>query len=109
MIPCICIDDSNKPNDIPQRKWVKKGEHYNIIFTTTTIPQKQLGVLLSEIELDNSCYPYEFFLANRFAFTEEDAKKLLEMIKDCNEMHFSIDELMKQTEYERTADTGKKN
>jgi hypothetical protein len=79
---------------------VKKGQTYNIIYTVTVLPQKQLGVVLSEIELTEKELPYEYFLASRFAFTEENLKKLIELIKDCSDTDFSMDELLKQTQLE---------
>jgi len=98
MIKCICIDDSKKPKVIPANKWVKKGDEYHVIYTVTVLPQKQLAVYLSEIDLDESCMPYEYFLANRFAFTEENLLLLMQLIKDCSDTDFSIEELMTQTE-----------
>ena len=62
------------------------------------LPQKELGVQLAEIELTDRELPYEYFLLNRFAFTEEALKKLIELIKDCSDITFSMDELLKQTE-----------
>lgn len=97
MVKCICIDDKNKPKEIPQNKWVKLGEEYHVIYTVTVLPQRQLAFHLSEIELDETCAPYEYFLSNRFAFTGEDLDKLLKLIEDCCETDFSIDELLKQT------------
>lgn len=26
----ICVDDSNRPNDIPENEWIVKGEHYTV-------------------------------------------------------------------------------
>jgi len=98
MIKCICIDDSKKPKVIPANKWVNKGDEYHVIYTVTVLPQKQLAVYLSEIDLDESCMPYEYFLANRFAFTEENLLLLMQLIKDCSDTDFSIEELMTQTE-----------
>ena len=98
MVECICIDDSNKPIQVPSHKWLKKGNKYNVIFVTTVLPQRQLAVWLHEIDLDESCKPFEYFLASRFAFTEDDLQKLMQLIKDCDETDFSIEELMKQTE-----------
>jgi hypothetical protein len=97
-VECICINDSNRPNEIPVSKWIKKGNTYNVIFTVTVLPQKELGVQLAEIELTDKELPYEYFLANRFSFTEENLKKLIELIKDCSDITFSMDELLKQTE-----------
>lgn len=102
MVECICIDDSNRPKEIPVNKWVKKGEKYNVIYTIVCLPQKELGVLLSEIQLTDNELPYEYFLAKRFAFTEENLKKLIELIKDCSDTNFSMEELMEQTQLEET-------
>ena len=98
MVKCICINDSNKPRMVPKHKWIKKGQEYTVIYTTTVLPQKQLGFHLAEINLDETCKPYEYFLANRFGFTDENFRKLMELIEICSDTHFSIKELMKQTE-----------
>ena len=98
MIPALCIDDSFKPNDIPNNKWVKKGNIYHVIYTVTVLPQGKLAFHLHEIDLDESCYPYQYFLASRFAFTEENLDKLVDLIRDCNDTAFSIEELMEQAE-----------
>jgi hypothetical protein len=98
MIECICINDKNRPKEIPETKWIKEGEKYNVIYTTIVLPQKQLAYHLSEIELTEAEAPYEYFLANRFAVPLENIHKLLELIKDCSETNFSMEELLKQTE-----------
>jgi len=98
MIACICIDDSRKPRMIPKNKWLVKDQEYHVIFTVTVLPQKQLAFHLAEIELDESCKPYEYFLASRFAFTQENLLLLMELIKDCSEITFNMDELLEQTE-----------
>lgn len=108
MVKCICINDKNRPSKIPQEKWLKEGQEYTIIFTLIVLPQKTLAVQLEEIDLDESCMPYEFFLANRFAFTQEELDKLIAFIEECNHVSLSIKDLLKQTN-ERTADTVKKD
>jgi hypothetical protein len=100
MIPCICINDDNKPRAIPKSKWLVKDKEYHVIYTVTVLPQKQLAFHLAEIELDESCKPYEYFLASRFAFTQENLLLLMELIKDCSEITFSMDELLEQTAIE---------
>lgn len=100
MVECICINGKDRPKEIPMNKWVEEGEPYTVIFTVTVLPQKQLAFHLAEIDLDESCHPYEYFLANRFAFTEENLLKLIELIKDCSDTDFSMDELLKQTKLE---------
>lgn len=98
MVECICVNDKNRPKEIPLRKWIKNGEKYTVVFALTVLPQKQLAFHLAEIELDETCHPFEYFLSTRFAFTQEGIKQLEELIKDCIETDFSIEELMKQTE-----------
>lgn len=98
MVKCICVDDKNRPSKVPEDKWVKKGEEYTIIFTLIVLPQKTLAVQLDEIDLDESCMPYEFFLASRFAFNKDDIGKLVDFIEECTHVNMSIKDLMKQTQ-----------
>jgi len=100
MIECICINDKDRPKEIPKDKWLKEGQTYHVIYTVWSIPSKTLGVHLEEIALDDCCLPYEYFAAHRFAFTQENLLLLLEMIKDCNDTAFSMDELLEQTQLE---------
>ena len=97
MIKCICINDSDKPTKIPSEKWLEKDKEYTLAFCITVLPQKQLAFQLQEIELDDSCSPYTWFLADRFAFKKEDLPSLIEFIQECNKITFSINELMRVT------------
>ena len=97
MIRCACINSKDRPNEIPKDKWVKKGEIYTVIFAIVVLPQRELGFQLDEIDLDESCAPYEYFLANRFAFLRDDLYKLQEFIRDCARVNMSIKELMSQS------------
>jgi hypothetical protein len=106
MIKCICIDDSLKPTSIPQHKWVKKGYEYTIIFAQYLLPQKEISVQLDEILLDETCAPYEYFLANRFAILEDDFQNFVELLSECNDVNVSIKELL---EHERATDTSKED
>ncbi len=108
-IECICINDKNRPDEIPAEKWVEEGEIYTILFAIVVLPQRRLGLQLVEIDLDESCAPYEYFLAERFAFQIEDLARLEEFIKDCGQANLSVHELMKETNVKRTADTGQAN
>ena len=98
MVECICINDANRPKQIPVNKWVKEGDLYNVIYTVRVLPQNKIGVHLQEIDLDESCMPYEYFLLNRFAFTLSGLEKLQQLIKDCTDTDFSLKKLMEQTE-----------
>lgn len=101
MIKCVCINDSNKPKEIPQKKWLVKGKQYTVIFCIVVLPQRRLAFQLDEIDLDETCTPYEYFLAERFALTKEDFDKLPEFLKQCGQTNLSIQELMKETNAER--------
>jgi hypothetical protein len=96
MIPCICIDASSKPNEIPKSKWLKEGKKYHVIYTTIVLPQRELAFDLSEIQLTENELPYEYFLSSRFAIRDEDIDKLMQLIEDCSDTDFSVGELMAQ-------------
>ena len=110
MIKCICINDKDKPSKIPSEKWLEKDKEYTLAFTMTVLPQKKLAFQIQEIDLDETCLPYAWFLADRFAFRKEDLDKLVEFIEECNKITFSVKELMKETKvYERKSDTVEEN
>ena len=98
MIKCICINDSNRPTTIPEGKWLKKDQEYHIIFAQFLLPQKQLGVQLQEIDLDETCAPFEYFLANRFGINKSDIEKLIELVYETTQIKISLKELMEQTQ-----------
>jgi len=78
----VCIDDSNKPIDIPEHKWVKKDEIYTIAkVVKLNLQANTLGVELEEIDLTD-CFPYEYFLANRFAPIRPEVSLQEEMEKE---------------------------
>lgn len=88
MIDCICIDDKNRPKEIPASKWIVEGDKYRI--THVYVMRKMgniLGVTLYEKPLDESCAPYEMYRLSRFIFTEEEFKRLAELAKDCSELN----------------------
>lgn len=110
MIKCVCINNENRPSKVPESKWLEKGKEYTLAFSITVLPQKELAFQLQEIELDDSCSPYTWFLASRFAFKKDDLEKLAEFIKECNNITFSLKELMKVTKVdERERNTIEKN
>lgn len=83
----ICINDSNKPKTIPESKWIKKGNTYTVIdVVKLNIQIGKIGFKLKEIELDHSCFPYEYFDSERFSFevpssaaVEEKEEQLMEI------------------------------
>jgi hypothetical protein len=63
----ICIDDTNKPEKIPITEWIKEGEVYTITKVTRMgLQPNKFGVLLKEVQLSPSSFPYELYDAERF-------------------------------------------
>jgi hypothetical protein len=84
MIKVMCVDDSNRPKEIPHSKWVEVGKWYTIIHVSKHTKQNGIkGVTLSEICLDESCAPYEAFRLDRFGFLPEDVSKFWEFAVSC--------------------------
>lgn len=62
----ICINDSNRPNEIPLSKWIKKGNEYTIIdIIKCNIQGGKRALVLEEIDL-SGCEPYKGFDESRF-------------------------------------------
>jgi hypothetical protein len=81
----VCINDSDRPNDIPISKWVVKGKEYTVIKISKMIMQGNiLGVQLEEIDLSD-CVPHLFFAATRFAEIEPSKEKKEEKIEELEE------------------------
>ena len=86
MIKCICINDKNQL--IPSHRQVKKGNEYHI---THIYKMKNMGNILGcdiyEAPMGEDCLPYEHFRLDRFAFTEEALKDLIQLAYDCGELN----------------------
>ena len=68
-----CINDGNRPKQVPAEKWIVKGQRYTVIATTQmNLQRNKIGLKLKEIELDQSCFPYEYFDADRFKIVEPE-------------------------------------
>lgn len=86
-IECLCVDDQNKPKEIPNNLWVKKNNKYQVIHIFAMVNQKGIkGCEIAEIDL-GGLKPYNCFRLDRFAFTEEGLKQLTEMMKHCTELN----------------------
>ena len=82
----ICINDSDRPNEIPTSKWIIKDKIYTIDKVMRMRMQNNLlGFSLKEIDL-SGCFPYLYFSANRFApvitISDKDLSALLEEAKE---------------------------
>jgi hypothetical protein len=64
----ICINDKNRPPQIPIEQWVKEGEIYTITeIVRLALQSNKLGVLLKEVQIGPEYFPYEYFDMIRFA------------------------------------------
>jgi len=56
----ICIDDKNRPNNVPQHEWIVEGETYTITkIVRMGLQDNKFGVLLKEVQLSSQSFPYE--------------------------------------------------
>lgn len=96
-IRCICIDDKNKPNEIPLEKWVKFGEIYHITWIYNQMQQKGIkGVVLLEKDISN-CIPFNCFNLTRFAILQDDLDLFKQLCKESNEFNdIEISELVEE-------------
>ena len=86
-VRCKCIDDNNKPSEIPLNKWVKKGKEYKITHIFIMLNQGSIqGCELAEFDISMH-NPYNCYRLSRFAIHKDDIKKLFQMIKDCDELN----------------------
>jgi len=85
----ICVDDRNRPDGVPTSQWPKKGQFYTVTeVSKMRVQGGLLGFKLAELNID-SCFPYQYYSANRFRIpvftgneeTEAMLEKLLEEAK----------------------------
>lgn len=99
MVNCICINDENRPVQIPIEKWVKKDDQYRITHVYFHPKQGIQGCTLYEKPLDETCKPYETFKLSRFAIHLEDLPAFIELCKMCTELNdVEIKELIEESE-----------
>jgi hypothetical protein len=63
----ICINDANKPKEIPAEKWIKLHQVYTLVGVQNLLSSNSFGFELDEIKLDDTCFPYHYFNPERFA------------------------------------------
>jgi len=87
IVRAVCINDADKPKEIPLSKWVRKEEIYHIIEISNHPLQGGIfGCKLKEVNL-NGCEPFEYYKLDRFAIFEEDLEKFMELLKACTELN----------------------
>ncbi len=61
----LCIDDRNRPNEVPASQWIVKDCEYTVIKVVNCLGQGIKGYELEEVKIDSALYKY--FAASRFA------------------------------------------
>ena len=85
----ICVDDTRIPKEIPKEKRVKAGTSYHVVKIVVCQPQNRLGYWLEEIDLDETCKPFEYWLSDRFVLLGECQQAFIEMVQS----HDALDAL----------------
>lgn len=98
-IRAICIDDANRPKEIPQNKWLVKDKEYHITWVFKMVNQNGIqGVSIAEHDISD-CLPYNCYRLTRFAIHLDDILNLIELIEACTGMdQIKIKELIKEVE-----------
>ena len=90
MVEVICIDDKNKPQQIPQKYWIKEGEKVHITLVTLH-PHQEGGIQGCELYEKplpiEECAPYNFWKLSRFGITPDNLRALIELIMASTELN----------------------
>jgi len=87
MIECICIDATGKPKEVHAGQWVQHGFKYHITHVYYhPLQGNMMACSLHEVRMDKKSAPYETYRLSRFAFTQDDWDKLVELSQACSEL-----------------------
>lgn len=89
-IPVVCINDSNRPAEIPAEKWISKNELYTVVKIITTM-DNNTGFILKEISLGEDTFPYDSFNPNRFV------PATLDRMEEIMNAEIAVKELISET------------
>ena len=95
-VSCLCINNKNKPNEILPQNWINEGTEYTINYVYYHVNQGIQGVTLNEVQTKSETY--SSYKLDRFAFTDQSIKDLIELMEDCTELgKVDIEELIKES------------
>ena len=79
----ICIDSSNKPDNISEYEWIEEGAVYtNTEVVEMGLQEGKLGVAFEEIELTDASAPYKYYSLERFLLIPDDLTMTVERVMD---------------------------
>lgn len=83
-VPCLCINNKNKPNEILPQNWINEGTEYTINYVYYYPHLGLQGVTLNEVQTKSE--KYNAYRLDRFAFTQNGLNQLIELMKECTEL-----------------------
>ncbi len=79
----ICIDSSNKPENISEYEWVEEGRVYTITeVVEMSLQDGKLGVAFEEVQLTDASAPYKYYSLERFLLVPENLSIKLKELSD---------------------------
>ena len=71
----ICIDSSNKPENISEYEWIEEGMVYTITGVVEMgLQHGKLGITLAEVELTEASAPYQYYSLERFLIVPDESR-----------------------------------
>ena len=89
----VCVDDTARPPEIPENKWVEKDKHYTVNKVVPTIDGK-IGFVIDKLDLGIDTFPYDCISPRRFAI-------LMPTVEDQADQ--AVDGLLKETKISKEA------
>ena len=83
-VPCLCINNKNKPKEVLLQNWINEGTEYTINYVYYHVNQGIQGVTLNEVQTKS--LEYTSYRLDRFAFTQDGLNQLIELMKECTEL-----------------------
>lgn len=98
-IPCLCINNKNRPAEVLPQNWINEGTEYTINHIYYHSKQGIQGVLLDEVQTKSE--KYTSYRLDRFAFREESLQDLIELLSLCTELNkVDIQKLIEESQLE---------
>ena len=105
MVKVTCINDKNRPKEIPASDWVTEGEKYPVTHVSIQVNQIEGNMMVAGCDIYEKPLslekhnPYECFRLSRFACSKEDFELLIQLIIDCHNLDKDVaTKLLKETE-----------
>ena len=97
----LCINSESKPPEIPESKFVKEGEWYELLMVIRCMPGNIIGFQFVSPELDENCLPYICYLGTRFAMLEKDIEEFEQLCRDCADLDsLDLEQLIEESQLE---------